>query len=105
MMPMPGGPSNLEALLKAWGITFETTKVAADMISRETHGARQSVGDCLFAKKIGSLTIRSPADLVDLIDPLLAFHCPHRISGLDRKRIGLTDVDRHRGAIATCLAY
>jgi ABC-type uncharacterized transport system involved in gliding motility auxiliary subunit len=31
MMPMPGGPSNLEKLLKAWGVTFETTKVAADM--------------------------------------------------------------------------
>ena len=31
MMPMPGGPSNLDKLLKAWGITFDTTKVAADM--------------------------------------------------------------------------
>ena len=31
MMPMPGGPSNLDKLLKAWGVTFETTKVAADM--------------------------------------------------------------------------
>ena len=31
MMPMPGGPSNLDKLLKAWGLTFETTKVAADM--------------------------------------------------------------------------
>ncbi len=31
MMPMPGGPSNLDKLLKAWGIGFETTKVAADM--------------------------------------------------------------------------
>jgi ABC-type uncharacterized transport system involved in gliding motility auxiliary subunit len=31
MMPMPGGPSNLEKLLKTWGITFETTKVVADM--------------------------------------------------------------------------
>src|SRR6185369_6107961 len=31
MMPMPGGPSNLDKLLKAWGITFETTKVVADM--------------------------------------------------------------------------
>ncbi len=31
MMPMPGGPSNLDKLLKAWGITFETTKVIADM--------------------------------------------------------------------------
>ena len=31
MMPMPGAPSNLEKLLKTWGITFDTTKVAADM--------------------------------------------------------------------------
>jgi ABC-type uncharacterized transport system involved in gliding motility auxiliary subunit len=31
MMPMPGGPSNLDKLLKAWGISFDTTKVAADM--------------------------------------------------------------------------
>jgi ABC-type uncharacterized transport system involved in gliding motility auxiliary subunit len=31
MMPMPGGASNLDKLLKAWGITFDTTKVAADM--------------------------------------------------------------------------
>ena len=32
MMPaMPGGASNLDKLLKAWGITFETTKVVADM--------------------------------------------------------------------------
>ena len=32
MMPaMPGGASNLEKLLKAWGLTFETSKVVADM--------------------------------------------------------------------------
>ena len=31
MMPMPGGPSNMDKLLKAWGVTFDTTKVAADM--------------------------------------------------------------------------
>ena len=32
MMPaMPGGASNLDKLLKAWGLTFETTKVVADM--------------------------------------------------------------------------
>jgi len=31
MMPMPGGGSNLEKLLKAWGLAFDTTKVAADM--------------------------------------------------------------------------
>ncbi len=31
MMPMPGGPSNLEKLLKTWGVTFDTTKVVADM--------------------------------------------------------------------------
>ena len=30
-MPMPGAPSNLEKLLKTWGLTFETTKVVADM--------------------------------------------------------------------------
>lgn len=28
---LPGGGSNLEKLLKAWGITFDTTKVAADL--------------------------------------------------------------------------
>ena len=31
MMPMPGAPSNLEKLLKTWGLTFETTMVVADM--------------------------------------------------------------------------
>jgi ABC-type uncharacterized transport system involved in gliding motility auxiliary subunit len=31
MMPMPGGGSNLDKLLKAWGISFDNTKVAADM--------------------------------------------------------------------------
>ncbi len=31
MMPMPGGPSNLEKLLKAWGVTFDPAKVVADM--------------------------------------------------------------------------
>ena len=31
MMPMPGGPSNLDKLLKAWGVNFETSKVIADM--------------------------------------------------------------------------
>jgi len=31
MMPMPGGPSNLDKLLKAWGVTFETGKIVADM--------------------------------------------------------------------------
>ena len=32
MMPaMPGGASNLDKLLKAWGLNFETTKVVADM--------------------------------------------------------------------------
>jgi len=31
MANMPGGPSSLDKLLKAWGIQFETTKVAADM--------------------------------------------------------------------------
>ena len=31
MMPMPGGPSNLDKLLKTWGVAFDTTKVAADM--------------------------------------------------------------------------
>ena len=30
MMQMPGGGSNLEKLLKAWGVTFDSTKVVAD---------------------------------------------------------------------------
>jgi ABC-type uncharacterized transport system involved in gliding motility auxiliary subunit len=41
MMPMPGGASNLEKLLKAWGITFETTKVVADMNSARKLVVRQ----------------------------------------------------------------
>ncbi len=32
MANMPGGPSSLDKLLKAWGITFENTKVVADMV-------------------------------------------------------------------------
>ncbi len=41
MMPMPGGASNLEKLLKAWGVTFETTKVVADMNSARKLVVRQ----------------------------------------------------------------
>jgi ABC-type uncharacterized transport system involved in gliding motility auxiliary subunit len=41
MIPMPGGASNLEKLLKAWGITFETTKVLADMKSARQLVVRQ----------------------------------------------------------------
>jgi ABC-type uncharacterized transport system involved in gliding motility auxiliary subunit len=41
MMPMPGGASNLEKLLKAWGVTFETTKVVADMNSARQLVVRQ----------------------------------------------------------------
>jgi len=41
MMPMPGGASNLEKLLKAWGLTFETTKVVADMSSARQLMVRQ----------------------------------------------------------------
>jgi len=41
MMPMPGGPSNLEKLLKTWGLTFETTKVVADMNSARQLVVRQ----------------------------------------------------------------
>ena len=47
MANMPGGPSSLDKLLKAWGITFENTKVVADltystMLSRG-RGAGRSV--------------------------------------------------------------
>ena len=40
MMGMqPGGGSSLDKLLKAWGIQFETSKVAADMtFARELRG-------------------------------------------------------------------
>jgi ABC-type uncharacterized transport system involved in gliding motility auxiliary subunit len=31
MMPMPGNPSTLEKLFKAWGLEFDTQKVVADM--------------------------------------------------------------------------
>jgi len=41
MMPMPGGASNLDKLLKAWGLTFETTKVVADMNSARKLTVRQ----------------------------------------------------------------
>jgi ABC-type uncharacterized transport system involved in gliding motility auxiliary subunit len=41
MMPMPGGASNLEKLLKAWGIAFDTTKVVADMSSARKLVVRQ----------------------------------------------------------------
>jgi len=41
MMPMPGGASNLDKLLKAWGITFETSKVVADMNSARKLVVRQ----------------------------------------------------------------
>jgi ABC-type uncharacterized transport system involved in gliding motility auxiliary subunit len=43
MMPMPGGASNLEKLLKTWGVTFEMTKVAADMNFARKLMVRQGV--------------------------------------------------------------
>ena len=42
MMPMPGGPSNLDKLLKTWGVNFETTKVIADMNLARKLRARQN---------------------------------------------------------------
>jgi ABC-type uncharacterized transport system involved in gliding motility auxiliary subunit len=52
MMPMPGAPSNLDKLLKAWGVTFDNTKVVADMdYARELRtqqGGAQLVPTYLF---------------------------------------------------------
>jgi ABC-type uncharacterized transport system involved in gliding motility auxiliary subunit len=43
MMPMPGGASYLEKLLKSWCVTFELTKVAADMNFARKLMVRQGV--------------------------------------------------------------
>src|SRR5688572_2071890 len=57
MMPMPGGASNLEKLLKTWGVTFETTKVAADMnFARKLQvrqGVQEIVPTLLFLSEAG----------------------------------------------------
>lgn len=57
MPPMPGGPSNLEKLLKAWGLTYETSKVVADMNYarqlRGQNGQTQVMPIYLFLTKQG----------------------------------------------------
>lgn len=56
-MAMPGGPSNLEKLLKAWGYTFDGTKVVADMKYarrlRAPNGAAQVMPTYLFVTAPG----------------------------------------------------
>ena len=76
MMPMPGGASNLEKLLKAWGITFETTKVVADMNSARKLVVRQGgqpeiVPTLLFVTDAGISKEDVVANQIDEI--LLAF--------------------------------
>lgn len=57
MPPMPSGPSNLEKLLKAWGLTYETSKVVADMNYarqlRGPNGQAQVMPIYLFLTKQG----------------------------------------------------
>jgi ABC-type uncharacterized transport system involved in gliding motility auxiliary subunit len=76
MMPMPGGASNLEKLLKAWGITFETTKVVADMNSARKLVVRQGgqpeiVPTLLFVTDTGISKEDVVANQIDEV--LLAF--------------------------------
>jgi ABC-type uncharacterized transport system involved in gliding motility auxiliary subunit len=72
MMPMPGGPSNLEKLLKAWGLTFDTTKVVADMSYarqlRGPNGQPQLMPTYLFVTKQG---INQDDVLTSQVDELL----------------------------------
>src|SRR5688572_18472786 len=71
MMPMPGGASNLEKLLKAWGLTFETTKVAADMnFARKLQvrqGVQEIVPTLLFLSEAGISKEDAVAGQVDEI--------------------------------------
>lgn len=58
MANLPGGPSNLEKLLKAWGVTFESTKVVADMtystmLSRGGRGGGEKVPAFLTVNETG----------------------------------------------------
>jgi ABC-type uncharacterized transport system involved in gliding motility auxiliary subunit len=55
---MPGGGSNLEPLLKAWGITFDNSKVVADMtfareLSFQEGGRQQLMPTWLFVNPSG----------------------------------------------------
>ncbi|HAM72095.1 MAG TPA: hypothetical protein DCM86_10675, partial [Verrucomicrobiales bacterium] len=58
MANLPGGPSSLDKLLKAWGITFENTKVIADMtystmLSRGARGGGEKVPTFLTVNETG----------------------------------------------------
>ncbi|MBI3853799.1 MAG: Gldg family protein [Verrucomicrobia bacterium] len=58
MANMPGGPSSLDKLLKAWGIQFDTSKVVADMnyareLSMQRGGAPQLMPAFLFMNSQG----------------------------------------------------
>lgn len=58
MANMPGGPSNLEKLVKAWGLTFENSKVIADltyatMLSRGQRGGGEKVPAFLTVNETG----------------------------------------------------
>lgn len=58
MANMPGGPSNLEKLVKAWGLTFENSKVIADltyatMLSRGQRGGGERVPAFLTVNETG----------------------------------------------------
>jgi ABC-type uncharacterized transport system involved in gliding motility auxiliary subunit len=57
MANLPGGPSSLDKLLKAWGLTFENSKVVADMtyatmLSRG-HGGGEKVPTFLTVNETG----------------------------------------------------
>ncbi len=58
MANMPGGPSSLDKLLKAWGVTFENTKVIADMtyatmLSRGNRGGGEKVAPFITVNETG----------------------------------------------------
>lgn len=58
MANMPGGPSNLEKLVKAWGLTFDNSKVVADltyatMLSRGQRGGGEKVPAFLTVNETG----------------------------------------------------
>lgn len=87
MPPMPGGGSNLDKLLKAWGITFETSKVVADMnFARQLRGQNgqpMTVPTYLFVTAAGIAKDDAVASQIDeLLMPMSGVFSGTPVSGL-----------------------
>ena len=87
MMPMPSAPSNLEKLLKAWGLTYETGKIVADMNYarqlRGPNGQAQLMPTYLFLTKAAiDRTNVVTGQIDELLLPAAGHYTGEPVSGL-----------------------